>query len=146
MNYTICGCLPSSYVITPDYNMVQLKDLKVGDAVLGAFGGINTVKEILIGNLGLDFMMNIDKNLTCLERTLFWNSSDNLVSYGNIPTYGTFNVGDPLKCLNNASRKIETIERLYLPNDTKMYNLLLDGDHSCFINGYAMLAKQARGD
>lgn len=176
MSYNICGCLPSSYVISPDYNMIQLKDLKVGDAVLGVFGNVNTVKEIVINDLGLDFMIKIDNNLTCLERTLFWNSAGNLVSPVSVqhvvrcmncpkfiskyPSYGndntnphfeftnvkTFSAGDSLYVLNDFSRKITNVEHVLLPDSTQVYTIVLDGDHTCFMNGFAMLAKQAKSD
>lgn len=176
MSYNICGCLPTSYVFDPAYNMILLQDLKVGDSVLGVFGNVNTVKEIVINNLGLDFMTVIDGNLTCLERSLFWNNAGNLVSplgvqhivrcfncprfISKYPSYGndntnphfeftnikTFSAGDSLYFLNNFSRKIKSVERTTLPDTTQVYTVILDGDHTCFMNGYAMLTKQAKSD
>jgi hypothetical protein len=177
MTFEIGGCVSKSFVLDKDEVMIFVSELKPGDSVKGVFGKTNTVKEVIKSQLGANRIITINNSLTCLEKTIFFNSVGNPVSYSpiphilpcmscsrepiQIPNYGnentnphfeftnmkTFVAGDSLYFLNNFNKAITHIS---YPIDQhplqEIYTILLDGDHTCFLNGYAMIAKQNQSD
>ena len=159
--------LAGSLVHMADGSVKVIEDVQVNDFVLGAFGEINTVLALHRPLLGLASMCKINNEHSTtnhhphvsLDKQFYCGNPD-LVSkstYGHKHTvitaegttvermlYGLnkeriqkLHTGVVLKTIE-GSRITNTIEVYSMPEDTQLYNLVIDGSHTYHVDGYAV--------
>jgi hypothetical protein len=150
-----------------DGSQKVIEEVRVGDAVLGAFGETNTVVALHRPLLGSALMCKInDEHSTTnhhphisVDRK-FYCGNPALVSgstYGHVHKvidadgaivdrmlHGLkkerilpLSVGVELKTVE-GSRTTKTLETYAMPPDTQLYNLVVGGSHTYHVDGYAV--------
>ena len=159
--------LAGSLVQMADGSQKVIEDVRVGDAILGAFGETNTVLALHRPLLGSALMCKInDEHSTTnhhphisVDRK-FYCGNPALVSgstYGHVHKvidgdgaivdrmlHGLkkerilqLSVGVELKTVE-GSRTTKTLETYSMPADTQLYNLVVGGSHTYHVDGYAV--------
>ena len=159
--------LAGSLVCMADKTSKVIEDIKVGDCILGAFGEINTVLALHRPCVGDALMCKInethsttnhhphisaDKQFYCgnpaLVQTMTYGRFHKVIdASGNIVEqmlHGLkrgrvqkLHLGVQLKTVD-GQRTVESLETYTLPPETQLYNLVLDGSHTYYVNGYAV--------
>jgi hypothetical protein len=162
-----CTCyLAGSKIAMADGRFINIEDVKVGDQVLGAFGEINEILALMHVELGNRKMYKInqehdttyeeihisaDKKMhsintdaTYNEYGVYWNcllgdgSNEMLINVGvSKDRLYTLTEGTELQTITGP-RVVDSIEAYELPSDTTLYNFVLDGSHTFFVNDYAV--------
>lgn len=160
--------LAGSLVLMSDGSFKKIEDIKPGEWVMGAFGTKNQVLALDRPKLGarLAFKLNgehtttaehphvsADGNLctgslTALAREWVEDGLHPVItSNGQIEqwTYPGVNLNNvnqiemgTVLLTVNGPKEITSIEPYFLPPDTQMYNLVMGGSHTYFVEGYAV--------
>jgi hypothetical protein len=150
-----------------DLTTRPIEDVRVNDLVLGAFGEINRVLALhrpLLGNALMCKINNehtttnhhphvsLDKQFYCGNPDLVSNSTYGHVhkvidvdgNYVDMMLPGLkrerikkLEVGVRLKTVE-GSRIAQTLETFSMPADTQLYNLVVGGSHTYYVEGYAV--------
>jgi hypothetical protein len=165
---TIAPCfLAGSLIQMADGSTKCIEDIIIGDTILGAFGEINTVLALhrpLLGNYHMAYIngdhytsahhphITIDKQFVCVEPTIVENetygrehiiiNSDGKeelrMLYGLLKgRVQPLTIGVELKGIHEG-RLVESIQIVDMPSDTQLYNLVVSGSHTYFVDGYAV--------
>ena len=159
--------LAGSLVTMADLTTRPIEDVRVNDLVLGAFGEINRVLALhrpLLGNALMCKINNehtttnhhphvsLDKQFYCGNPDLVSNSTYGHVhkvidvdgNYVDMMLPGLkrerikkLEVGVRLKTVE-GSRIAQTLETFSMPADTQLYNLVVGGSHTYYVEGYAV--------
>jgi hypothetical protein len=157
--------LAGSLVHMADGTTKPIEEVQVNDLVIGAFGEINKVLALHHPILGKSEMCKInDEHSTTnhhphisLDKKFYCGDNDLGSTYGHkhkvIDELGnvvermldglkkeriqTLHTGVELKTIE-GSRITKTIELYSLPEDTQLYNLVIDGSHTYHVDGYAV--------
>jgi phosphoribosylformylglycinamidine (FGAM) synthase PurS component len=142
-----------------------IEDVQVNDLVIGAFGEINKILALHLPILGSSDMCKInDEHSTTnhhphvsLDKKFYCGDTDLSSTYGHkhkvIDEYGNtvermldglnkerikkLHIGVNLKTIE-GSRITNSIEIYSMPEDTQLYNLVVDGSHTYHVDGYAV--------
>lgn len=165
---TIAPCfLAGSLVQMADGTTKCIEDILVGDIILGAFGELNTVLALHRPRLGNYHMVHINgdhytsahhphitvtKQFVCVEPTVVENETygyEHIVMNGEGKEtlrmlHGLHKgrvqplvVGVELKGIHEG-RVVTSIELVDMPADTQLYNLVVSGSHTYYVDGYAV--------
>jgi hypothetical protein len=160
--------LGSSYTIMADGSRKMMKDVKVGDLLMGAFGESNEVlasEDLILGDRPM-FVINYthhtsgdhphvtpDRKFVAIEpHEAFkewgqWYNCEladgSVVMLNNV---GFDNPEDKVKEMEignvlqtiEGPKSVDCIESYYLPPETKLYNFVMSGSHTYFADGYAV--------
>ena len=159
--------LAGSKVQMADNTTKTIEDVCVDDLVLGAFGEINRVLALHRPLLGSALMCKINNEHDTTNHhphisvdRKFYCGNPELVSsstYGRIHTVidssgntverkldglnkeriNKLEVGTELKTVE-GSRPVKTLITYSLPENTQLYNLVLSGSHTYYVDGYAV--------
>jgi hypothetical protein len=159
--------LAGTPVTMADGSAKLIEDVLVGDAVLGAFGEVNTVLALHRPLLGTALMCKIngehsttnhhphvsaDKKFYCNDPTTvdertYGHEHEVLNEHGErvqMFLYGLkkgrvqqLELGVQLKTVC-GSKTVETLETYSLPPETQLYNLVVGGSHTYHVDGYAV--------
>ena len=159
--------LAGSQVTLADKTTKSIEMIAVGDRILGAFGEINTVLALHRPLLGSATMCKInndhstsshhphispDKRFFCMHPATVFNSTygkehnvimadgrtEKRILLGLNPSrIETLAVGQLLKTVA-GSRAVDTLEVFSMPPETQLYNLVVGGSHTYFVDGYAV--------
>lgn len=159
--------LAGSLVQMADNTTKPIEDVKVGDLVVGAFGEINSVLALHRPLLGSGTMckinnehsttshhphISVDKKFYCCNPQLVdiytYNRVHNVIDVsGNVVERllkglkvgraQLLEIGTELKTID-GQRTVDTLELYYMPPDTQLYNLVIDGSHTYHVDGYAV--------
>ena len=159
--------LAGSLVQMADNTTKPIEDVKVGDLIVGAFGEINSVLALhrpLLGSATMCKINNthsttshhphisVDKKFYCCNPQLVdiytYNRVHNVIDVsGNIVERllkglkvgraQLLEIGTELKTID-GQRTVDTLELYYMPPDTQLYNLVVDGSHTYHVDGYAV--------
>lgn len=162
-----CTCyLAGSRIAMADGSFVSIEDVKVGDWVQGAFGEINQILALMHVKLGdrkmykinqehdttyeeihisADKKMHsIDTDATYNEYSLYWNcilgdgTEHRLMNIGVAKErLHTLTTGTKLQTITGP-RVVTSVAAYDLPSDTTLYNFVLSGSHTFFVNEYAV--------
>ena len=158
--------LGSSYTTMADGSRKMIRDVKIGDWLMGAFGEANQVlasEDLILGDRPM-FVINythhttadhphvtVDKGFVVIdpEETLKeWGAwfrcelaDGSFVMLNNI---GLDNAKDRIKQMYIGDKlqtisgpaAVERIDDYYLPPDTKLYNFVMSGSHTYSVDGY----------
>lgn len=159
--------LAGSLVHMADGTTKAIEDVQVYDLVIGAFGEINRVLALHRPLLGAADMckingehsttnhhphVSLDKQFYCGNPELVSNSTyghkHNVIDeYGNTVERLLHGLNkERIKKLHTdvelktieGSRTTKTIEVYSMPEDTQLYNLVVDGSHTYHVDGYAV--------
>jgi len=151
-----------------DGSLRRIEDVKIGEYVKGAYGEANKVLAYdrpLLGNR-LMFVINGEHRTTDehshmrADRSFgpislrAWQSDTGtthpvivdecgtveqwlLPGVEDMSTISQLQVGEEL-WTTHGSKKLETITSEKLPTETQLYNLVLDGSHTYFVDGYCV--------
>lgn len=162
------GCfLAGSPVLLFDNTTKPIEEIKVGDFVIGAFGQVNKVEALsrpLLGNYDMISIndehkssfnhphVTLDNKFCCMDVTEYNKNCNNVFQ----PVFDKTNnkimmkmervKGDELSQLNvgtvlKTSCGSKVVKNLYtfsMSSDTQLYNLVIDGNHTFHVNGYAV--------
>lgn len=159
--------LAGSLVQMADGSIKAIEDVRVYDLVLGAFGEINTVIALHRPLLGNALMCKINEEHSTtnhhphisLDRKFYCGNPD-LVSqstYGHVhkvidaegnivdrilhglkkERIQKLHTGVTLKTVE-GSRIVRSIETYSMPEDTQLYNLVVSGSHTYYVDNYAV--------
>lgn len=159
--------LAGSMIQMADGTQKVIEDVVVGDLLLGAFGEINEVLALhrpLLGNYHMAYInqdhytsahhphVTIDKQFVCAEPATTDNDTygrEHIVinaageeelrmlhglKKGRVQLLTT---GVVLKGITEG-RRVETVEIVDMPSDTQLYNLVVGGSHTYYVDGYAV--------
>ena len=159
--------LAGSLVQMADGSQKVIEEVRVGDAVLGAFGETNTILALHRPLLGSALMCKINGEHSTTNHhphisvdRKFYCGNPALVSastYGHVHEvidadgatmermlHGLkkerilqLEVGVELKTVE-GSRTTKTLETYSMPADTQLYNLVVGGSHTYHVDGYAV--------
>lgn len=159
--------LKGSLITMADGSSKPIEEVEVGDKLLGAFGEINTVLALHRPLLGTAQMAKInnehstsshhphistDKQFYCahparVDNQTYGREHDVIDGSGNVVKrmlHGLkkgrtqlMTLGLNLKTVE-GSRILETLEIYDLPPETQLYNLVVDGSHTYYVEGYAV--------
>jgi len=159
--------LAGSLVHMADGTTKPIEDVQVNDSVIGAFGEINKVLALHRPILGTAKMckindehsttnhhphVSIDKKFYCGDPDLVststyghkhyvidehGNTVERMLDGLNKERIQTLEIGVELKTIE-GSRITKTIEIYTMPEDTQLYNLVIDGSHTYHVDGYAV--------
>ena len=157
--------LAGSLVHMADGTTKPIEEVQVNDLVIGAFGEINRVLALHHPILGKSEMCKInDEHSTTnhhphisLDKKFYCGDTDLGSTYGhkhnvidedgytvermldglNKERIQTLHIGVELKTIE-GSRITRSIEIYSLPEDTQLYNLVIDGSHTYHVDGYAV--------
>jgi hypothetical protein len=162
-----CSCyLAGSEIAMADGRFINIEDVKVGDHVLGAFGEINEIMALMHVKLGDrkmykvnqehdttyeeihispdKKMYSIDTQVTYSEYNVSWNcimgdgSNEMLLNVGvSKDRLNTLSEGVELQTITGP-RIVNSLKAYDLPSDTTLYNFVLNGSHTFFVNDYAV--------
>lgn len=159
--------LPDAQILMSDGTYKNFIDLKVGDLVIGAFGEINPVLGLYNHILTTPmYTINGEHNSTADEvfvspnREFYCMDVEATEAYWTMPQEITVADGsiETWVCVGLLERKIQhaelgieiktpdgsktlnTIEILDLPEGTRVYNCVIGGSNTYFVNGYAHTA------
>jgi hypothetical protein len=162
------SCFPAGTLVTmADGSTKKIEEVMPGDLVRGAFGEINKVLALDITTLGSRYLFRInDEHSTTSEhphvgadRKFFvgnkeaiaseWSDSKtyNVVTQSgmeqwinrgiNLDRINQLDVGVKLQTINGP-KTVDVIEAYTMPPETKLYNLVMGGSHTYFVDGYAV--------
>ncbi len=159
--------LAGSLVRMADGTNKVIEDVAVGDLILGAFGEINAVLGLHRSKLGLRKMLNIngdhkttpnhphisiDKkfyaaNISALENNTYGRMHTVIDANGNkvqMMLHGlnkgrvqALEIGAVLQHID-GSKVVESLEYETMSPDTDLYNLVVGGSHTYYVDGYAV--------
>jgi len=159
--------LAGSLVTLADESTIPIEDVKVGMALLGAFGEINIVKALHRPLLGNNTMTRINNDHSTSSHhphisadKQFYAAKPAIVDNNTYGKYHTVIDGDGnqteafldglrpgrtqrlktgivLKTVD-GSRVVQTLENYELPPETQLYNLVMSGSHTYHVDGYAV--------
>jgi hypothetical protein len=159
--------LAGSLVHMSDGSTKCIEDVQVGDQLLGAFGEINAVLALhrpLLGNAQMCTInaehsttshhphISLDKRFYCGNPDLVLcstygrkhivldsegNQVERMLHGLNKERILPLHLGIELKTVE-GSRPVQTLEMYTLPEDTQLYNLVVDGSHTYHVDGYAV--------
>jgi hypothetical protein len=167
-SYSFPPCfLAGSAVTMADFTSKPIETVAVGEKVLGAFGEVNTVLALHRPFLGPAHMLRIndehstsahhphigaDKKIYSFNPKIVEDALNNR-KYPVINSEGKtemrdftglrkgrlqkLTVGVRLKTLG-GDKAVATLKEFKLPADTPLYNLVLDGSHTYYVDGYAV--------
>jgi hypothetical protein len=138
---TTSGCFTAGTQIEmADGSFKAIQDVKVGDSLRSALGGISRVeKRFIIKHSGLKFSFNGGKFFTTSSHPFLtesgWKSLEPSISAKENPGLKVtlFKAGDVI-LTKNGSLRIHTVESVM--NDERVYNFKTDGDHTYLADGY----------
>ena len=132
-------------IIMDGHTKKNIEDVVVGDKVHRHDGGTNEVLKLQnsgttggrkLGSInGGDYFFTEDHPLKTPDGWKAINAKMASQKY-HIGAIGELRVGDTIIGHNGNDTIIETIGTKEVPNDTKIYNFELDGDHEYFANGF----------
>jgi hypothetical protein len=156
--------LAGSPVVMADGSFKAIEDIDVGEFVQGRFGEANRVLALDRPTLGGRSIWCLNgEHWTTDEHTHFTHAGPAAIDLdahaadagrweGVIVEGGKtevwqrvgftrtpvkkLQVGDDMVVRHNAHRRLETLERLKYPAGTPLYNLVLGGSHTCYVDGY----------
>jgi hypothetical protein len=159
--------LAGALVTMADGSEKPIEDVRVGDVVLGAFGEHNLVLALHHPFLGNNTMTNInnehhtsshhphisvDKKFYAVKPAVVmsdtYGKSHEVLDEHMVP-YQRFleglkpgrvhvlEVGVDLKTVD-GSRTVYLLDTYNMPPETQLYNLVLDGSHTYYVDGYAV--------
>jgi hypothetical protein len=165
--------LAGSLVHMADGTTKPIEEVQVNDLVIGAFGEINRVLALHHPILGKSEMckindehsttnhhphISIDKKFYCGDTDLgsTYGHKHNVIDEdGNIvermldglnkERIQTLHTGVELKTIE-GSRITKSIEIYSMPEDTQLYNLVIDGSHTYHVDGYAVTGWPSEND
>lgn len=150
-----------------DGSQKVIEDVRVGDAVLGAFGETNTIVALHRPLLGSALMckingehsttnhhphISIDRKFYCGNPALVSGSTyghmhkvidadgavvDHMLHGLKKERILPLSIGVELKTVE-GSRTTKTLETYSMPADTQLYNLVVGGSHTYHVDGYAV--------
>jgi hypothetical protein len=159
--------LEGAMVSMADGTQIPIENVKVGDALIGAFGEINTVLALHRPKLGMNLMccindqhhttnhhphISIDKQFYCGNPRLVNKSTygqthkvidgdgaeSDMFLHGLEPSrINRFELGLQLKTID-GQRELKTMNTYSLPANTQLYNLVMSGSHTYHVDGYAV--------
>jgi hypothetical protein len=159
--------LAGSIVQMADGTTKVIEDVKVGDVVMGAFGETNTVLALHRPLVGSSLMckindehsttnhhphISVDKKFYCGNPSIVENNTYNRIHQvlnesGEIyprMLHGLKNgrvqkleLGLMLKTVEGG-KEVKNLETYNLPPETQLYNLVLGGSHTYYVDGYAV--------
>ena len=159
--------LKGSLVTLANKSQIAIEDVEVGYKLLGAFGEINTVLALHRPLLGNTKMLKINNEHHTsnhhphigLNKKFYSNdpSRNTKDLYGkkypvinsegqtelrelkgvSKSRFAQMEIGSILKTVDGF-KQIESIEMYELPANTQMYNLVMSGSHTYFVDGYAV--------
>jgi hypothetical protein len=159
--------LAGSLVHMFDGTTKPIEDVRVYDFVMGAFGEVNQVLFLHRPRLGNSHMccineqhhttnhhphVSVDKQFYCgdpdrVSNFTYGHTHTVMDEYGNLVEqmlYGlnndrihTLQTGVELKTIE-GSQVVNTMELYSLPENTQLYNLVVDGSHTYYVDGYAV--------
>jgi hypothetical protein len=163
----MCACyLAGAKIAMADGRSINIEDVKVGEFVVGAFGEINQVLALKHVTLGIRKLYKINQEHDTTHEEIHISSDKNMYSIDTDATYSEY--GLYWKCISgdgteemimnfgvskerlrtlhegvelqsiNGPLLLNSIEEYDLPEDTKLYNFVLNGSHTFFVNGYAV--------
>ena len=158
--------LGSSYTIMADGTRKMMRDVRVGDQLMGAFGEANQVlalEDLILGDRPM-FVINYthhtsgdhphvtpDRKFVAIEpgeAFKEWGQWYNCEladgSFVMLNNHGFDNPEEKVKEMNigdslqtiDGVRSVECIDSYYLPPDTKLYNFVMSGSHTYSADGY----------
>ena len=161
------SCFPSGTLVTlADGSTKCIEDVEIGEYLLGAFGEKNQVLALdrpLLGNR-LMYLINdehhttsehphisTDKKFYCIDKqaisnewgsylyvTLDDNKNEFLLNEGiNLDRIHQLQEGVELLTVN-GTKKVESIVSQFLPATTQLYNFVMSGSNTYFVDGYAV--------
>ena len=167
-NIVVQPCfLAGSLVHMADGTTKAIEDVQVNDLVIGAFGEINKVLALHRPLLGTADMckindehsttnhhphVSLDKQFYCgnpelVSSTTYGHKHNVIDENGNIvermldglnkERIKKLHIDVELKTIE-GSRITKTIEVYSMPEDTQLYNLVVDGSHTYHVDGYAV--------
>jgi phosphoribosylformylglycinamidine (FGAM) synthase PurS component len=159
--------LRGSLVNMADGTTKAIEDVQVNDLVIGAFGEINKVLALHRPMLGTAKMckindehsttnhhphVSLDKKFYCGDPDLVSSSTyghkhkvidangntvERMLDGLNKERIQKLEVGVELKTIE-GSRLTKSVEVYSMPEDTQLYNLVIDGSHTYHVDGYAV--------
>jgi hypothetical protein len=162
-----CTCyLAGSTIAMADGRFVNIEDVNVGDKVLGAFGEINEILALMHVELGNRQMYKLNQEHDTTYEEIHISTDKKMLSIDNDATYSEYgeywncilgdgtetmlvNVGVSKERLNTLTKGVElqtisgpkqvtSLEPYDLPPNTILYNFVLNGSHTFFVNEYAV--------
>ena len=154
---------------------IPIEDVKVGDKVLGAFGEINEVLALhrpLLGNNTMTKINNehdtsshhphisVDKKFYAVKPSVAFNGTygrahkvidsngaivDRFLSGLHQDRLLTMSLDIMLQTISGP-RKITSLETYTMPADTQLYNLVVSGSHTYYVDGYAVTGWPSEDD
>jgi hypothetical protein len=165
---SVMPCFLEDALVTMADNTTKLiKDVNVGDIVLGAFGEHNTVLALHRPLLGNNTMTNInndhhtsshhphisvDKQFYSVKPALVMSNTYgkyHIVLDENMEKYQRFlaglkkgrvnqlELGIQLQTINGPS-EVKSLDTYEMAPETQLYNLVLSGSHTYYVDGYAV--------
>ena len=160
--------LGSSYTIMADGSRKMIRDVRVGDWLMGAFGEANQVlalEDLILGDRPM-FVINythhtsgdhphvtsnkkfvaIEPDEAFKEWGQWYNCELADGSFVMLKNVGFDNPEEKVKEMQignvlqtiEGPKTVECIDSYYLPPDTKLYNFVMSGSHTYFADGYAV--------
>ena len=153
--------LAGSLVHMADGTTKQIEDVLVNDLVIGAFGEINKVlalhRPLLVSaemckindehnTTNHHPHVSLDKKFYCGNPDLvsnstyghkYGNTAERMLDGLNKERIQKLHTGVNLKTIE-GSRITNSIEIYSMPEDTQLYNLVVDGSHTYHVDGYAV--------
>jgi hypothetical protein len=148
----LSGFNGANYVFGMDDGMIPISELKVGTVVKGVFGKNNTIIDIKDYTVYSTFLIN--NTIQCSSAVCFLTTEGVIVTpspaylyrcvpecqtcsqYLSISATQKMEINMTACFLNNGSRVINSIDETQ--GEIKVYSFDVDGDHTCFVNGYAV--------
>lgn len=139
------GCCfdPDAKVTMADGTQKRICEIEIGDKVVGRNGGFNTVIGIEIPSLGDRLMYKFNDHWAFVSEehpiltTQGWAAFDPTswaVEKEFIDKLLKIEIGTKI-LTPNGEETVESIDTVGLPKDYKIYNLMLDGDHTYIVEG-----------
>lgn len=159
--------LAGSLVILADRTSKPIEDICVGDKIIGAFGEINTVLALHRPLLGTHTMCRINEEHSTSSHHPHISPNRRFFclhpAVASSQTYGrkhlvinaegveekhqliglnpsrieVLKIGQTLQTINGP-KDVATLEEYSLPPETQLYNLVVSGSHTYFVDGYAV--------
>lgn len=159
--------LAGALVTMADGSEKAIENVRVGDIVLGAFGEHNTVLALHRPLLGLNTMsaingdhhtsshhphVSVDKKFYAVKPAVVmattYGQYHQVLDEHGFPSsrflhglkqgrVGELTLGIELKTVE-GSRSVSSLDTYAMPSDTQLYNLVLSGSHTYYVDGYAV--------
>ena len=160
------GCFAKgSLVLMADGTEKDISKVKKGDKVVGYTGEINTVRKLQVNTLGenddlygfangewftashpfltIEGWKSLAPQVTKRENTSFSNISK--LQVGDKIFLGS-KLGDKMGYIHMQLNVISTKKRSKIPQNTKLYNILVDGNHTYHVNSIVVHSVQPAYD